>query len=83
MSFGPGRKNQTGRNAMSGGKPVSDVYEQFMGRWSARLADPFLSFAGVQAGQCVLDVGCGTGVIPEFSYRRGVERGAWAERASV
>jgi len=24
-----------------------DAYEQFMGRWSARLAEPFLDFAGV------------------------------------
>lgn len=37
------------------------AYEQFMGRWSARLAPSFLRFVGVQDGQHVLDVGCGTG----------------------
>ena len=40
-----------------------DVYEHFMGRWSARLAQPFLEFAGVKRGDRVLDVGCGTGTI--------------------
>ena len=40
-----------------------DIYERFMGRWSARIAAPFLAFAGVQTGQRVLDVGCGTGTI--------------------
>src|SRR4051794_27709799 len=37
------------------------TYEQLMGRWSRRLAKPFLEFAGLEAGERVLDVGCGTG----------------------
>ncbi len=39
----------------------ADSYEQLMGRWSRRLARPFLEFAGLETGETVLDVGCGTG----------------------
>jgi ubiquinone/menaquinone biosynthesis C-methylase UbiE len=38
-----------------------DGYELQMGRWSRRLAEPFLDFVGSANGESVLDVGCGTG----------------------
>ncbi len=39
----------------------ADGYERVMGRWSRRLALPFLDFTGSAEGERVLDVGCGTG----------------------
>ena len=38
-----------------------DGYELQMGRWSRRLAAPFIGFAGISDAAHVLDVGCGTG----------------------
>lgn len=38
-----------------------DAYDLQMGRWSRRLAEPFLDFAGTGDGEQVLDVGSGTG----------------------
>src|SRR5829696_2535198 len=37
------------------------AYEQMMGRWSRRLAPLFIEFAGVEEGERLIDVGCGTG----------------------
>jgi SAM-dependent methyltransferase len=42
---------------------VPDAYGQFMGRYSEPLAVSFAAFAGVAAGQRVLDVGCGPGAL--------------------
>jgi ubiquinone/menaquinone biosynthesis C-methylase UbiE len=53
---------------------VSDTaYDNFMGRYSERLAPMFADFAGVQAGQKVLDVGAGTGALTAELLRRGAE----------
>jgi SAM-dependent methyltransferase len=49
--------------------PVSDTwergspYERYIGRWSRRVAPPFLSSLNVPAGRRWLDVGCGTGAL--------------------
>jgi SAM-dependent methyltransferase len=41
----------------------ADQYDRFMGRYSGPLAPAFADFAGVVAGQRVLDVGCGPGAL--------------------
>jgi len=40
---------------------AAEAYERNMGRWSKRLAPLFVQFVGVESGDRVLDVGCGTG----------------------
>jgi SAM-dependent methyltransferase len=42
---------------------AADAYDRFMGRYSAPLAPRFAEFAGVGAGEHVLDVGCGPGAL--------------------
>lgn len=48
------------------------AYEIQMGRWSRRLAEPFLDFVGTKADEEVLDVGCGTGNLA-FAVRARAE----------
>jgi SAM-dependent methyltransferase len=42
---------------------AADAYDRFMGRYSSPLAPQFADFAGIAAGQRVLDVGCGPGAL--------------------
>jgi SAM-dependent methyltransferase len=48
------------------------AYDDFMGRYSVRLAPLFADFAGVHGGR-VLDVGAGTGALTAELLRRGAE----------
>lgn len=48
-----------------------DAYDDFMGRYSTRLAPLFADFAGVSSGARVLDVGAGTGALTAELVSRG------------
>jgi SAM-dependent methyltransferase len=41
----------------------ADAYERFMGRFSRPLAPLLADYAGIERGQRVVDVGCGTGAL--------------------
>jgi ubiquinone/menaquinone biosynthesis C-methylase UbiE len=59
-------QSSAGSNPM---QQVSDTwergspYEQYVGRWSRRVAPPFLAWLSIPAGRRWLDVGCGTGAL--------------------
>lgn len=46
------------------------AYERLMGRWSPLLAERLIAFAGIEAGEAVLDLGCGTGSMTLALARR-------------
>ncbi len=48
----------------------ADAYDRFMGRYSIPLAPQLADFAGVEAGQSALDVGCGPGALTGELVRR-------------
>lgn len=56
---GPANQQASGEAMFS----ESEAYERFMGRWSRKLASPFLEFTGLEDNDKVLDVGSGTGAL--------------------
>ena len=54
-----------------------DAYERQMGRWSQRLAPPFLDFVGPIGQERILDVGSGTGKLTR--ERHAAHRSAGSE----
>ena len=49
---------------------AAEAYDRFMGRYSAPLAPLFADFAGVDAGQRVVDVGAGPGALTAVLVER-------------
>ena len=49
---------------------AGDAYDTYMGRWSRRVADPFLEWLAPAPGGNWLEVGCGTGALTQAVYHR-------------
>jgi SAM-dependent methyltransferase len=59
---------------------AADAYDRYMGAWAQQLAAPFADFAGVVAGNRVLDVGSGPGALTqELVARTGADHVAAVE----
>ena len=49
----------------------AEAYDQLMGRWSRQLAPTFVDFSGVEDGERILDIGCGTGSLMQSLLEHG------------
>lgn len=62
-----------GYSSLVGFDVAPDAYSRFMGRYAEPLAKVFVPFAGVGAGDKVLDVGCGPGALTAHLLSVGAE----------
>jgi SAM-dependent methyltransferase len=53
----------TGETARHDAWKAGDSYDAYMGRWSRRIAPPFLDWLGAPDGREWLEIGCGTGAL--------------------
>lgn len=66
--------NESAKETWGAGNP----YEQYVGRWSSRIAQAFLPWLDVAPGQTWADVGCGTGALVEKILAAGQPRAVYA-----